>query len=515
MGIIISCECRSLCNGNLKEQSSNNLNQIIMNSKEEYNNRNLESYNSQCSNINIPLLNNSNILDGSKNRRSSIIKSKFVKNSAINEQNVQMKKIKDNLDQSQTDNPIKRKTTYIGKDIMVSHEEMSKSISKIEKKFHLNLLESLKEIEENEKELNTRTQSKRYKTRAYKNNFNKQESKESNNNNTNEDELNLVEEDNIYRTSSVKNQKSTKFKSTKELMFAGLNVSEIYEIRGYFQLKKNSNYRYIGKKEIDGTKNGFGIIKWDDGSSLNTIFNNSKINNYGIFKDYSIDDELRIFYGTYIENIPKGYGYYVRDTKKLESDGWYKNNINGIGIEFHEEDCSFYKGEFRNSLRSGIGIYRYGDGTISYGEWNEGKLNGIGIIYYTNECIYFGEFENNIFHGFGEFLWKDGKYYIGEYQSGIKSGFGIFVWNFNKNDAYIGFWEDGKTHGVGVKIDDNHSKLCLWKEGRKLNNIKVWELDDHLKGNQSKYKKLFEKGTKFFIKFIHKLRNGDIFQEKL
>ena len=129
-----------------------------MNSKEEYNNRNLESYNSQCSNINIPLLNNSNILDGSKNRRSSIIKSKFVKNSAINEQNVQMKKIKDNLDQSQTDNPIKRKTTYIGKDIMVSHEEMSKSISKIEKKFHLNLLESLKEIEENEKELNTRTQ---------------------------------------------------------------------------------------------------------------------------------------------------------------------------------------------------------------------------------------------------------------------------------------------------------------------------------------------------------------------
>ena len=166
-------------------------------------------------------------------------------------------------------------------------------------------------------------------------------------------------------------------------------------------------------------------------------------------------------------------------------------------------------------MKSGLGIFRYNDGTISYGEWLDNKLNGYGIIQFTNDCLYIGEFKNNLFDGFGEFLWPDGKYYCGNYKFGIKSGFGIFVWNFNKNDAYIGFWDDGKSNGVGVKLDENNSKLCIWKEGRKINHIKIWELDDYLKNEQSKFKKLFEKGSKFFIKFIHKLRNGVLNEEFL
>ncbi len=42
---------------------------------------------------------------------------------------------------------------------MVNEEEINKNISKITKTFHLNLLESLKEIQENEKELNERLES--------------------------------------------------------------------------------------------------------------------------------------------------------------------------------------------------------------------------------------------------------------------------------------------------------------------------------------------------------------------
>jgi hypothetical protein len=97
---------------------------------------------------------------------------------------------------------------------------------------------------------------------------------------------------------------------------------------------------------------------------------------------------------------------------------------------------------------------------------------------------------------------------------GIKDGFGIFVWNFDKSDAYIGFWENGKTSGIGIKLDDKNCKLCYWKEGRKINVIKSWELDDYLKGCNNKYKKIFEKKHKSLVKFIHKLKNGDIFKEK-
>ena len=218
--------------------------------------------------------------------------------------------------------------------------------------------------------------------------------------------------------------------------------------------------------------------------------------------------------GEYIENIPRGYGYYIKNSIKIESDGWYKNNINGLGIEYNEEDDSFYKGEFTDSKKKGLGVFRLNDGTISYGEWEDNKLNGYGVSHYYNESIYAGQYKNNIFHGFGEFLWFDGKYYCGEYNEGVKNGFGIFVWNFDKCDAYIGFWENGKTSGIGIKLNDNNYKLGYWKEGRKVNVIKHWELDEYLKPSQVKFKKLFEKRHKYFLKFINKLKDGDIFKEK-
>ena len=528
MGIVITCECDKLCHSESKNQVPTSINQIIINSKEEYNTNN-NSRNTQYSNSNVSLNqnNNNSIINDEKNykmKHSNFLKSKFCKNNTeMSSDHSQIKIDKKNIVKAQTENKnnMNRRSSYIGNDLIISHEVVSKNISKIEKTFHSNLLESLKEIEENEKELNDRLERKKFQTKKFRSINQKSENKEdekNENNENNEDEIFEKEDVKILRTNTIQNNKSRKFKSTGELMFSGLNLNDVYEIRGFFQLKKNINFKFYGKKEIDGTKNSFGIIKWEDGSKLTTIFQNSKINNYGIFKDTNNSNdknETSYFYGYYKENIPKGYGYYIKNSIKIESDGWYKNNINGIGIEFNLEDDSIYKGEFINSMKSGLGIFRYNDGTISYGEWFDNKLNGYGIIQFTNDCIYIGEFKNNLFDGFGEFLWPDGKYYCGNYKFGIKSGFGIFVWNFNKNDAYIGFWDDGKSNGVGVKLDENNSKLCIWKEGRKINHIKIWELDDYLKNEQSKFKKLFEKGSKFFIKFIHKLRNGVLNEEFL
>ena len=525
MGIVITCECDKMFRSQ-NNQVPTNINQIIINSKEEYNNQNNNSRNTQytnsISNSNFSLNQNYNsIITDEKNcnykKPSNYLKSKFSKNNTeMSSNNLQIKVDNNKIIKAQTENKNKmnRRSSYVGHDLLVSHEVVSKNISKIEKTFHSNLLESLKEIEENEKELNDRIETKKFNTKI----FIIDNKKENEENKNNEDEIYVKEEYNILRTNTVKNEKSRKFRSTGELMFSGLNLNDVYEIRGFFQLKKNINFKFYGKKEIDGTKNSFGIIKWEDGSKLTTTFNNSKINNYGIFKDTNNSNDINetsYFYGYYKDNIPKGYGYFIKNSIKIESDGWYKNNINGIGIEFNLEDDSIYKGEYINSKKCGLGIFRYNDGTISYGEWLENKLNGYGIIQFTNDCIYIGEFKNNLFDGFGEFLWPDGKYYCGNYKFGIKNGFGIFVWNFNKIDAYIGFWDDGKSNGVGVKLDENSSKLCFWKEGRKISHIKIWELDDYLKNEQCKFKKLFEKGSKFFIKFINKLRNGILSEDFL
>ena len=537
MGNIIELNCEKLCNINLKESSSNAKKYTIISKTSDYNEHKNNKYNdTQCSNLisnyNSSLIQNNlnseiNEKDeknaSMKNKhKSQFSKSKFIKTKTETpdfQDNFEIKIIQSNLGHSQTENRGFRANSYIAKDIIRSKEETNKSIQKIEKTFHLNLMETLKEIEENEKELNNRLDTVKFNTNMNlleyrKENTNETTNENNENNENSENEINAKEETHFpFRQLTVQNPKSLQFNSTQDIMYAGLNLHEETEIKGYFQLKKNCNFKYYGKKEIDKTKNGFGIIKWDDGSILSTIFTNSKINGYAIFKNNEFS-EPAIYYGNYIDNIPKGFGYYICGSIKTISDSWFKNKINGLGIRINIEDETIYKGEFLESKKNGLGIFIYKDGTSSYGEWIDDKLNGYGLIKYSNESIYAGQFKDNIFHGFGEFLWYDGKYYIGEYNMGIKDGFGIFVWNFDKSDAYIGFWENGKTSGIGIKLDDKNCKLCYWKEGRKINVIKSWELEDYLKGCNNKYKKIFEKKHKSLVKFIHKLKNGDIFKEK-
>ena len=78
------------------------------------------------------------------------------------------------------------------------------------------------------------------------------------------------------------------------------------------------------KKDLDWTKNDFGLIKWEDGSKLITKFINSKINGFTIFKNKNDNLEQSIFKGEYMENIPRGYGYYIKNSIKIENDGLIK-----------------------------------------------------------------------------------------------------------------------------------------------------------------------------------------------
>ena len=63
-------------------------------------------------------------------------------------------------------------------------------------------------------------------------------------------------------------------------------------------------------------------------------------------------------------------------------------------------------------------------------------------------------------------------------------------------------------------MDDSNCKIGIWKEGRRINSIKNWELDNYLKPYQIKYKKFLENDHKFLSKFVLKLQKGDIFKER-
>ena len=434
-------------------------------------------------------------------------KSMFARTSNKELNNLSEKKIDNTISQINQINTKTNLNTYLGGEIYINEEIIKQNIIQINRKFTSNLIESLREIEKIEKKLIKKTEIIRSKSKEIGNYLIKK-----NTINTENELIVNNEKEEVIRTYSVKNIKLKKCNSieslTNSLILDPESISNTP--KGYFQVKKK-NFSYYGKK-IDGKKNGFGIVEWEDGSKLKAYFINSKINGYGIFTDSNYDES--IFCGEYYDNIVKGYGYYIKNGLKTEGDCWFKNNINGLGIQFNLLNGNVYKGSFLNSMKNGIGSFRWNDGTISYSEFFEDKMNGYGIIKYINDCIYSGEIKDNIFEGLGEFLWDDNKYYCGNYLNGLKNGFGIFVWNFKKLDCYIGFWENGKCNGVGIKMDDSNCKIGIWKEGRRINSIKNWELDNYLKPYQIKYKKFLENDHKFLSKFVLKLQKGDIFKER-
>ena len=290
-------------------------------------------------------------------------------------------------------------------------------------------------------------------------------------------------------------------------------INEITELsllqKGNFITKKKK-YKFYGYHNSKGRKEGFGIIKWEDGSTLKAYFTESKINGYAIFYDKNSNS---FFSGYYINNCPKGFGIYNKDNVKIIGDSWFKNNIKNLGIEVWFDD-NYYQGEFKKSIKNGIGLYRWPDGTLYFGEWKNNKMDGYGIIKYSNDSIYIGEYKNGLMNGWGEFLWSDLKYYCGNYKNDIKDGFGIFVWNFINLNAYIGFWENGKQNGIGIQLFNNKEKIGFFNNGRKTLTLNgPWEIRDYLKSEQFRYQKFLEMNSKNLIKFVFGLKNNEIMKE--
>ena len=289
-------------------------------------------------------------------------------------------------------------------------------------------------------------------------------------------------------------------KNSSSSIFSNIeNTFITHHPKGYYQYK-HLNYRYLGKSDKNNNKMGFGVITYEDKTKVKGYFNNDKLYGYGKFID------LRSIYsGYYVDSIPKGFGIYIQDNVTTVGNDWSKNHLNGVGIQIFGHYI-YYQGEFIKSVKEGVGLYHWTDGTICFGEWSDDKMNGYGGIKYSNNNIYIGEFKNNIIDGWGEFLWHDNKYYCGEYKNGLKHGFGIYIIDFKKLNVYIGFWEYGQTCGFGIKINDNNMVVAVWKDGKRLNYLKYWEIKDYLKPNQIKYAKFLHKDIKFYKQFIAKLQ---------
>lgn len=294
----------------------------------------------------------------------------------------------------------------------------------------------------------------------------------------------------------------------------GKIVYERYEINGIKSYK--GSFR-------DGKYNGIGVIEYEDGSFLESVFHYGKIIDSRMSKLMKDD---KIYYGKIdismkenIKNIDKSFLGLVYNTKSGETrQGYFNNNLeehdisNSIVIYFPNGDV--FKGKYDSQERKFIGRNKNKTGDVAEGDFNseyrlegkgvilmksgekreglfkDGRLNGIGRVLYSNGDEYNGEFNDDKKHGKGVLLLKSkGVEYDGDFINDVKSGnghekyvflnesyFGEFhddkkegngIYTFSNNDTYKGEFKNDQMHGKGNLISHNGDEVKgIWKNGK-------------------------------------------------
>lgn len=161
------------------------------------------------------------------------------------------------------------------------------------------------------------------------------------------------------------------------------------------------------------------------------------------------------------------------------SGGVTNGKLEGYGELVYNDD-RFYKGNFREGLRSGHGSWR------------------------LDEQGYDGEFVNDKFHGKGKLTKWDGEMYEGDFIDGAYHGQGKVV--TSDGDIYVGGFENGRYHGEGELIKANGDKLSGSFERDNLhgNGLVCFANGDTLKG-------IFQSGTPN-EDAVYRWKNGQVFK---
>lgn len=282
-----------------------------------------------------------------------------------------------------------------------------------------------------------------YKQRQKNNDYNNKSNKNSKNYNPNPNQPDKIK-DFSYTYSNLSN--SSRRKKT------------------HMQSISSEIISYIGERDKNGLKNGFGIQIWNKEAKYVGYFKNDCAEGYGKFM--AGDDTYE---GEFLNDGACGYGIYNRIGGTVYEGYWMDDSQETYGIE-KWKDGSVYMGEYSGGKKHGIGTYYWNDGSKYEGMWQYNNLEGFGIYHFVNQRVYLGEWKNNSKNGFGIFLWPEKKF-VGIYSNDRRDGFGIYYWR-NNAKAFMGFWKEGKQSGFGKYIVKDKKKFGIWKDDNKVDWLK-------------------------------------------
>ena len=166
------------------------------------------------------------------------------------------------------------------------------------------------------------------------------------------------------------------------------------------------------------------------------------------------------------DNSPEVHHYANGDVFQGRLD--HNNLRQGSGIYTEHRMGSTYEGDWKNSMRHGVGLLTLSSGVEYCGEFHEDSIHGEGVITLIDDSVYTGGFRFGLFHGLGTLEDESSqRLYVGSFENGLRHGHGQET--FSDGSVYIGAYQNGKRHGTGVLNDSKGNELYRgdWHEDLK------------------------------------------------
>lgn len=269
-------------------------------------------------------------------------------------------------------------------------------------------------------------------------------------------------------------------------------------IDGFGMKKFQDGSRYMGAF-IQGNRQGIGICFWKNGSRFFGEWKLDKPEGVGVFinaqsvKQQGLWKKGKLFEENSNLVTEKLFSVSSRIQGCLAGDC-----MGGIGVLMTNGDI--YMGDFKNSLRHGIGICYYFNGSEFKGAWQADKPHGNGELTYADGTVRKGVWSENVYQGSvdkgvttksggpqppvspvheklegcqsgncqngrGTYVFSNGNIYTGNFQNGWPNGLGKI--SYVEGDVYEGEMERGHLHGKGIMISANGNKVQgIWELGK-------------------------------------------------
>ncbi|KAA3636424.1 MAG: peptidase C14 caspase catalytic subunit p20 [Bacteroidetes bacterium] len=199
---------------------------------------------------------------------------------------------------------------------------------------------------------------------------------------------------------------------------------------------------------------------------------------FGEFKKNKFSGEGVMIYangnryeGTWTENKPAGYGIFVFVTGDRYEGNFLAGLYSGQGTMFYS-DGSRYEGEWEENKRHGQGLMHYPDGETVFGQWeNDQYLADWSTMTFEGDTSTMRNC-NEVYcdTGVGKFRYKDGSRYIGEFFKGSPEGRGTLF--YANGDRYEGGWKQHAPHGRGVMYYKSGKVVgAIWDFGKPVKKL--------------------------------------------